>query len=209
MVPLQAIGSFLAVAFGMFLLVGVPQVHADTISFDGLATGVIVTNQFPQVTFSSEAGFVNLTAAAFNLGSSLPNYICSAAVGSSSVDCKHETILTFTNPVNNLSFLQLGDNSIGVQAKVDVFENGVFAATVDILADNQFFIPNLVDLTAFSLVTSIRIHSITDPSGLAWDDFTFTPVSVPEPGTMLLLGTGLLAVGGAARRKRKMKTTST
>jgi hypothetical protein len=57
-----------------------------TINFDNLAIGIVVTNQYPQVTFSSDAGEVIVTRSDFGivgglngLGSSAPNYICTAA----------------------------------------------------------------------------------------------------------------------------------
>ncbi len=70
---------------------------ATVIDFDGLALGVAVTNQYPEATFSSETGFENRTAADFNLGTSLPNYICTAAVGGD-LTCANQTIVDFTAP---------------------------------------------------------------------------------------------------------------
>ena len=186
----------------LLLLGGAGPVAAVVINFDNLADGVVVSSQYPEATFSSTAGFVNLTAAQ-SLGSSLPNFICTGPAGGGTIDCTHETIVTFTSPVSGLTFLEIGDNNEGVNALVDVFVNGVLAATVGAVGDADGFVPNLVDLSAFSNVTSIRIHSITDVAGLGWDDFTFTvgASQVPEPGTVLLLGAAGIALAVAGWRR--------
>jgi hypothetical protein len=77
---------------------------------------------------------------------------------------------------------------------------------VNILGDTNFFNPNLVDLSAFSNVTSIRIHDITDQTGLGWDNFSFTatPVAapaVPEPETYAMLVAGLVLLSFVVRRQ--------
>jgi len=162
-------------------------------------SGPTVTNQYPGVLFSSTGSNVNIVSTQPGIGDG-DNFLCT---GSPGINCVGETILNFTDPVSGLSFLAVGSNNAGVQALVDVFVNGAFAATNNIVVGGLFNTPDLVDLSAFNNVTSIRIHDITDGGGLGWDNFTFTS-AVPEPGTyaMLLLGLGLL--GFMAQRKKEM-----
>lgn len=174
---------------------------AALITFEGLADGTVITNQFPGVTFSASAGYQNLVSTQPGIGFGA-NFICTAPIGGS-INCTQETILDFAAPVSGLRFWQVGDNASGVVAQVDVFENSVFSSTVDILGFNDFNTPNLVDLTSFTDVTRIRIHGITDPGGLGWDNFEFGGAAVPEPATLTLLAIGL--VGARLERRRRQR----
>jgi len=179
---------------------------AALIDFEGLPAATVVTNQFPGVTFSSASGSQNLVVTRSGIGFG-DNFLCTGVGGSPT--CAGETILTFANGVSALTFYQVGDDQAidGARvALVDVSVGGTFAATVDILGDTNFFNPNLVDLSAFSNVTSIRIHDITDQTGLGWDNFSFTatPVAapaVPEPATYAMLVAGLVLLSFVVRRQ--------
>jgi len=179
---------------------------AALIDFEGLPAATVVTNQFPGVTFSSASGSQNLVVTRSGIGFG-DNFLCTGVGGSPT--CAGETILTFANGVSALTFYQVGDDQAidGARvALVDVSVGGTFAATVDILGDTNFFNPNLVDLSAFSNVTSIRIHDITDQTGLGWDNFSFTatPVAapaVPEPETYAMLLAGLVLLSFVVRRQ--------
>jgi hypothetical protein len=175
MVPRNAFGIGVMVAVGTTVMTA--DVGADIIDFDSLSAGDVVTNQFPQATFSSIAGQENRVDNTFDFGPlSAPNYICTADVGGG-LNCVNPTIVDFTNPVNNLTFLALGDNSVGTQATVDVFENGTYSATVPVVVDGDFATIHTVDLSGFSNVTRIEIENITDGGGLAWDRFEFDVVA--------------------------------
>lgn len=199
----------LAVAFisGVASSIATANASSVLIDFESFGdvgvSGPAVTNQYPDVVFSSTPGYQNLVTSQPGIGFGL-NFICT---GAGSIDCAQETILTFANPVDNLSFWQVGDDSSGVVAKVDVLTYDMIV-TVDILGDSLFNSPNFVDLTAYTHVSSIRIHSITDPGGLGWDNFSFDTavVGVPEPDTLLILAFGLGCLGVLlARRNRARK----
>ena len=175
--------------------------QAAVIDFEDLSNGDIVTTQYSGVTFSSSGSSVNKVTTQPGIGFG-NNFLCTAGGAGASINCTDDTILTFASGVSNLSFWQVGDNTTGVVAMVDVFVGGVLSATVDILGFDDFSTPNLVDLTAFSNVTSIRIHSITDRGGLGWDDFSYDAANVvPLPAGMVLLLSALGPVCVLRRRR--------
>jgi len=105
------------------LLLGPWAYHAQavTIDFDNLNFLDIVKTQYPEVTFIADPGFeTQVGTPSSSLGTSPPDFICSAALGGGFPKCENETILTFTNPVNNLTFKSVGIDGSGVVAKVDI-----------------------------------------------------------------------------------------
>jgi hypothetical protein len=195
--------SALAAAAALLLVPGTARAQV-VINFDELAPGTAVTSLYPEVTFTSEPGFtVRTLGAAFN--TSPPTGILPFGnLGGGGAD--RELILDFANPVRALSFYASAVESSGTAAQVDVFVNGVISATENITGLGQFLTPVLVDLSAYSDVTRVRVYNITDPNGINYDDFSFTVAPaqavVPEPGTLALLLAGTLTTGAGFLRRR-------
>ena len=156
------------------------SVSADTIHFDDVPHGTIVTDQYPQATFSSNAVNENTVINTARGPNTLPNILCSGPVGEEP-NCIEDTYIDFTVPVNDLTFWAIAANFPGPTATFNVFEDGVFSGSVplDGGAGNVF-----VDLSEFINVTRLEIVDILDDpdlrNGIGWDTFTFTPVS-PVP----------------------------
>ncbi len=160
--------------------IALAQSSPVTISFDNLPTGTLVSNQYPQVSFSSENNFYYPPYASSNCGpcvtSSAPNFVTS---GTGFNNGNHEVILSFTQPVKNLSFYTVAEDNFNLIYKIDVWENGTLARTVNVTGNGASYYPVYTDLRQFgNSITKIRIYNITDVNGLGFDDINFTPVDV-------------------------------
>lgn len=193
-----------AAAVGIAIAFPNPARATEVINFDDLGNGVVVTDQYENVVFSSIGGSQVLTTAQ-SLGSSTPNFICSGRGGS--INCTDPIFVDFATAVSGLSFLAVGDNQVGVNGSVSIFGSGGLLGTVNTIGDNVFSTPYMVDLSAFTGVTRIEITN-TDPGGLGYDDFRFSfsdvTGAVPEPATWAMMLIGFGGMGIAFRRKRRL-----
>ncbi len=144
-----------------------------TVDFDQLAPGIVVTDQLPLVSFATDPGF-EVQTTAVDLGSSLPNIICTVPLGVGAT-CVNRLVVDFSPPVSGLSFTALGLKNVMAAAQIDIFENGVFSFTVSIPGPS--LAPAVPPFTVFlpfvSNITRIEIYNIDDAAGIGWDDFSF------------------------------------
>ena len=176
-------------SFAALLFAGSASAADVTIDFDDLGPGVTVTNQYPEVTFSTIANYQNVTTAQ-SLGTSAPNFLCTAT-SSGGLTCAQPTVLDFTENIEALRFRGVGINDTGPVAQVRAFLGGVQTATVDVIGQGDQNTPVLVDLTALGQVGRIEIVNITDGGGIGWDDFSFDVC-----GAAVSYGDGCAGSGG-------------
>jgi hypothetical protein len=172
------------------------------VNFDNLNNGDVITNQYAGVTFSSTSGSVNYVTAQPQYQSTPPNFLCTGPANSS-INCTAETFMNFSSPVNNLNFDGMGVNDVGVEALIDVWTNGVFNSTVQVIGNAQGLAPDHIDLSGFSNITEIRIYNIVDGGGIGWDTFQYNQgqSTTPEPGTLVMFGSAVIGLAGVIRRK--------
>ncbi len=145
--------------------------QSNLINFDDLRAGTIVTDQYQNATFSGDPAFPNQIVPSTD--ASYPNSI--GAPSPRGNPYNHPLYIDFTLPVNDLYFEQMRDDAIaGVTiGQVRVFESRSQMTTVPIVSGT-----NTVDLSKYHHITRIEIVDITDPYGLIYDDFRFTPDSL-------------------------------
>ncbi len=159
-----------------------------TINFDDLAPGTVVSNQYSGVTFSSDPGN---SVVVFPVGSAAPSQpnVIGTVDSNGGVNGNLNFNVDFAQPVNDLSFFVVFDNTAGTAAKIDVFTTTGSPITVDLITDGDIT-PDLVNLSSFTNITRISVNNITDEGCFPYDSFQFNvaqvnraPVAVDDTAT--------------------------
>lgn len=200
----------MAFAMGSAAVLGLlvaSSARATTITFDDLATGVQVTNQYAGVTFSSDPGEGTYTMGGTPV--SYPNFLCTAAIGGEP-DCINNVYIDFASPVSGLSIWAVEPNEYGTVATFFVYGGNTLLGTQNLTglaaAPNTYGYGNLfIDLSSFTNVTRLEIRgpggtgpidSSNGGNGIGWDNLTYV---VPAPSACSLVAAAVLL---ASRRRR-------
>ncbi len=177
-------------AASLGLMLASPAAMADTLNFNTFSLGPLgsTTMILPNATITSFGSNIYVGAAG------LDHEICALTPGN---DCEADMKIDFNSAVSNLSFVTSGYNP-GDFINVSAYNGMTLLGSVGKSSNG------LVNLTAWSGITSIFIDDSSTGAGFAYDGFNFTsaaPVPEPETYAMMLAGLGLL--GLARRRKQK------
>jgi hypothetical protein len=190
-----------ATTVALLISIGTPaQALPILINFDGLSTGVAVTNQFAGVTFSN-------TITANGNPVSSPNTIKAISSGFQP-KVGSPLIATFSSAATSVSIV--GSNVGGSGIRIDAYD----AVTGGSIIGFDSFIgtglgSGVTSLLSVSTSGIFRVEfyqPLTTGEGVEWDDFTYEPASASasasEPATLAIFGLGLAGLGLMRRRKR-------
>lgn len=174
---------------------------AGTVNFEGYSCGQDVDSLYPGVTFQN-AQFLYLSQGC--LSSSFPPH-SGDGVG---FDAGSPIVATFGSAASNVSvFFTTNDNFF-----LEAFNsNGNLLATYSFAGCNfvgcgSGIPPNQLASVSGSNIAYVEMFSSDGPDSFTIDDFSWTNGSggVPEPASLFLLGSGLLGLGGVARKFKKV-----
>jgi hypothetical protein len=150
--------------------------YADVITFDSLATGTIVTNEFPGVSFTGAI----VATAGVNLNPQFPPVSNPNVV----VDISIDTIIaTFTTPVTSVGAFVTGNTSI----TESIFRGATMVGSVstggaNFIGAGTGLPPNIfLSISNFGITRAVFTNNLGFGNTFTLDNFTFTPSPVSGP----------------------------
>jgi PEP-CTERM motif-containing protein len=200
------------IAIDRTTLCGTPGNCANNITFEGSTTGL--QNSITQlgVTFSIGSGRSNAGVEiidGFNVGAPGTNVLTAGGDVIGVLGGLNNIELTLLNGTTAFGFdLKSGNTTAGSQTggSYEIYLNGALFSTVVIPTYSAFGFFGVSGLDP-NIVNMIAIRAIAGGEPVL-DNVTFGPTSVPEPASMVLLGTGLIGIASAIRKRRHPKVNA-
>jgi hypothetical protein len=181
------------------------------IDFNSLSTGAQTSPlALPGVTFSAgTAAFDTLNTSLWPASTLFPAFVSGNALGRADTNANLPNFtITFAAPVAQVGFGIFDANFPGNMIRAyDVGGNLLEGTSPDYLvppsvgtgADYVGFVRGAADIKSIEIVAGV---SGPTADSLWFDNLSFSPVPVPEPAAMFLLGTGLVAAAVRLRRRK-------
>jgi hypothetical protein len=219
MIPRNLLGGFMSVRLALYLfgLVALVVLFSGTASAvgisicDGVSGNLVHNCGFETGTFADWTLTGNTSASANALDSNSGTFAASFSATGSLTFLTQDVSTTPGDTYDLSFFLKNEETTGGCRATGQPFcEFNVNWNGNMIFIDNT---PNQFNYTQFSFPPLLATSSSTalqfsfqnDPAAYLFDDVVLTPSgappAVPEPGTLVLFGSGLVSIVGLARRK--------